>query len=533
METVVPPKVTVLMCVYNGAEWLPDSIESILNQRFSDFEFLIVDDGSQDESAAIVSTYLDKRIRLIRNQHNTGLTRSLNKGLSVARGEFIARMDADDISMPDRLAAQVQFLEAHPLIDVAGSLYESFDEATGVGSTPGLPETDLEIKQRLFWHNTMAHGSVMFRKNVILEAGGYDERFKTAQDFNLWFRLAAGGSKFHIIQRPLYRLRLHKKSISSNRRDDQKKSVQQTQSEGFETFKKQTAALILSHNKVDQTIECLRKVAEMGLDGFVLDNASSSTTVAYLTRFLKSRPSIQLFSSSENLGVSGGRNVLIKHALTKGYRNFLFLDNDLVPPDYSMEHFFRNAFFFPDADAFKPRLFNEHDACYAGFYEMKHVGNEYFRELSDRGVINVFSGGASLVRSRVFEQAGLYDEQMFVGYEDYEFAIRFEKMVGKPLEVRCIDSLTFLHRHIPPLFKEDYKTIAGRYDQGVNQDSIQYMEKKLNIRFKESAAGYTERQKQKFSAGLTTAHRAKRLFLFYDALYTSDFFRSVVRKLFR
>ncbi len=115
------PRVTVLMSVYNGEKYLREAIDSILNQTFKDFEFLIIDDGSTDSSADIIRSYTDFRIRLIQNEKNIGLTRSLNKGLKLAKGEYIARMDVDDISLPIRFEKQVSFLDKYEDVKLVGS----------------------------------------------------------------------------------------------------------------------------------------------------------------------------------------------------------------------------------------------------------------------------------------------------------------------------------------------------------------------------------------------------------------------------
>ena len=124
------PKVSVVMCVHNGERYLYEALESVLNQTFEDFEFIIVDDASADNTPAILKEYAaqDGRIRLMRNAHNLGLTRSLNKALRLAKGEYIARQDADDISLPQRLEKQVEFLNSNSRTAVVGSWTEVIDE---------------------------------------------------------------------------------------------------------------------------------------------------------------------------------------------------------------------------------------------------------------------------------------------------------------------------------------------------------------------------------------------------------------------
>ena len=128
------PKVTVLMAVYNGERYLRDAVESILCQTFRDFQFLIINDGSTDNTRDLILSYDDARIVLVDSEHNVGQTRSLNRGLELAAGELIARQDADDISEPDRLAKQVAFLERHPEVALLGTWYKEIDvQGTVIG----------------------------------------------------------------------------------------------------------------------------------------------------------------------------------------------------------------------------------------------------------------------------------------------------------------------------------------------------------------------------------------------------------------
>jgi glycosyltransferase involved in cell wall biosynthesis len=185
------PKVTVLMAVYNGERYLRDAINSILKQTYTDFEFLIVNDCSTDSSRKIILSYSDSRIRLVENIENIGLTKSLNMGLSLCRGEYIARQDADDISLPTRLEKQVSCLNARPGIALLGTQTSCIDQNGNRFKSIGLSraESVLAIRWQLLFGNPFAHSSVMIRTNVLRDLGGYDEHFVTSQDFDLWSRL--------------------------------------------------------------------------------------------------------------------------------------------------------------------------------------------------------------------------------------------------------------------------------------------------------------------------------------------------------
>ncbi len=175
------------MSVYNGEKFLKEAIESILNQSLSDFEFLIIDDGCTDRSVEIIKSINDQRIRLVHNKKNIGLTKSLNKGLKIAKGKYIARMDADDISLPLRLKKQVNLLEERKEIGLAGSWF-SVINSDFEARTLESPE---EIKIELLFRNSIGHPTVMFRKELVEKYDlYYNENFRTSQDHELWYRMA-------------------------------------------------------------------------------------------------------------------------------------------------------------------------------------------------------------------------------------------------------------------------------------------------------------------------------------------------------
>lgn len=184
-------KVTVLMSVYNGEKYLREAIDSILNQTFRNFEFLIINDGSTDRTAEILESYNDPRIKIINNERNMGLTKSLNKGLKMARGEYIARMDADDISEPNRLKKQVEFLDMHPSIGVVGINSYIIDESGNILTKMERPTSHEKIIAKILGENQMVHGSLMMRKKLLETRGYYDEEFVLAQDYELLLRLSS------------------------------------------------------------------------------------------------------------------------------------------------------------------------------------------------------------------------------------------------------------------------------------------------------------------------------------------------------
>ncbi len=184
------PKITVLMSVFNGAAFLRESIQSILDQTYSDFEFLIIDDGSRDHSLEIIQSLKDPRIKLLPNEKNMGLIYSLNRGLTEAKGLYIARHDGDDISLPTRLEKEFQFLETHPKVGVVGSYFIAINEAGDFLQNFRPPINNESIQQKLLIKNCFAHGTVMFRKNCIEKVGGYRPELKHCEDYDLWLRIS-------------------------------------------------------------------------------------------------------------------------------------------------------------------------------------------------------------------------------------------------------------------------------------------------------------------------------------------------------
>lgn len=210
------PIISVLMSVYNGEPYLSKAVESILSQTFSDFEFVIINDGSADGSSAILRKYYkqDSRIRLV-EQQNQGLTRSLNFGLRLARGKYIARMDADDFSMPKRLEIQVDYLDNHPRCVAVGSEVMLVDPEGWPISLRKQSTCHEEIEAQLLKGNggAMTHPVVTMRKSAVVAIGGYNEKFVTAQDIDLFLKLSEVG-RLHNLSDVLLHWRQHAKSMN-------------------------------------------------------------------------------------------------------------------------------------------------------------------------------------------------------------------------------------------------------------------------------------------------------------------------------
>lgn len=213
------PRVTILMPVFNGEKYLAVAMESILCQTFRDFVLLVIDDGSSDSSLAIAQSFDDPRIRVERNPGNMGLVKTLNRGLDLVQTEFVARMDSDDISLPQRLEKQVAFLDENPDIGMCGTAYELFHDS--VRQTIRPPCRHEEIVYGLLDDNVFLHSSVIVRMEVLNRHGlRYSEGYRHAEDYELWARLAR---HTHIGNLPevLVRYRSHPENVSNTNKPEQ------------------------------------------------------------------------------------------------------------------------------------------------------------------------------------------------------------------------------------------------------------------------------------------------------------------------
>ncbi len=198
------------MSSYDSAKFLKKAIESILQQSYTNFDLILIDDASTDGSKEILATYAaaDSRIIPIYNEENIGLTKNLNKAISLSKSDYIARMDADDIALPTRLEKQVNFLNSKRDIDLVGSAAIDIDESGREIQLRRSPKTHDEIIALLPKANPMTHSTVMFRKDKFEKIGFYNESYRTTQDYEMWFRAAGYGLKFHNLEDILLHYRM-------------------------------------------------------------------------------------------------------------------------------------------------------------------------------------------------------------------------------------------------------------------------------------------------------------------------------------
>lgn len=257
MRKYSKPEVSIVMAVYNGLPHLKKAIKSIQHQSFKNFEFIIVDDGSSDDSLAYISKIKDKRLVIIKNKKNLGLADSLNIGIAKAKGKYIARMDADDISLPVRLETQIKFLKANPKIDLCGSWARLINQNEKIVGAKRFPTEDSQIKKQLICRSSIIHPS-MFAKSGFFKNNKYKVDFDYAEDYELLMRTK---NKYQMANIPQYLLffrvwdnRRSRKFMNLMDKKDLAVKIEEVKRNGvnlnllFQIFKKIVSTYLLPYN---------------------------------------------------------------------------------------------------------------------------------------------------------------------------------------------------------------------------------------------------------------------------------------------
>jgi glycosyltransferase involved in cell wall biosynthesis len=215
------PKISVVMPVFNGDDFLELAIKSVLAQTYNNFEFIIINDGSTDNSLEIIRKFSDNRIKLITNDQNLGIIKTLNKGMKLSQGDYIVRMDSDDICHPNRFEKQLRYMENHKDVAICGTWINEINEKGKNLRTKSYSTDSIQLKYELLFSNVLAHPSIIIRKNIFdLNEFYYDENYIHAEDFELWNRLS---KKYRIANIPetLLNYRISKNGISRKKRQEQ------------------------------------------------------------------------------------------------------------------------------------------------------------------------------------------------------------------------------------------------------------------------------------------------------------------------
>jgi len=224
MDKKKVPVLSIIMGTYNSEKYISEAVDSILKQTFTDFEFIIVDDGSVDKTASILKNFCqkDSRIKVLWQKENIGLARSLNRALNIAKGKYIARMDADDIALKERLEREIEFLEKNEDYSIVGTGCYFLNSKGEIFGEKIFPIYDKDIKKELLKGNAFLHSSVMIKREIMAKFGGYDEKFKFSQDYDLWLRMM-NHCKMHNLPEKLMVKRFHYRCLTIEKKKEQSK----------------------------------------------------------------------------------------------------------------------------------------------------------------------------------------------------------------------------------------------------------------------------------------------------------------------
>jgi hypothetical protein len=257
------------MSVFNGDRYLPDAVDSILKQSVRDFEFIIIDDGSTDATPTILNSYCKGESRMrVYYQENRGQVDALNRGCALARGKYIARMDADDVAVRDRLKWQVEFMESHSQVGLVGGAVEFIDSSGRILRTARQPVGDRDIRRALLDRNVFWHPTAVFRREVFASLGGYRNVLAPAEDYDLWLRIA-DCSRVANLEEVLLKYRLHPQQLS----------VQRCRQQALGAAAARAAAMVRQRGRRDP-LSSVDMITLGTLTGLGVNAASQQTTLA-------------------------------------------------------------------------------------------------------------------------------------------------------------------------------------------------------------------------------------------------------------
>lgn len=329
--------VSVVMPAYNSGKFLKQAIESIINQSYTNFEYIIIDDGSTDNSLDIIKSYSDKRIRIILHTKNEGIVSSLNAGIIASKGKYIARMDADDVSSLDRLAEQVSYMEQNPKCGVVGSFVRLVDENNQLLYTVENPARNIAIKKFLLHNSCLAHGSVLIRKKDLIKAGLYDkdEMVRHAEDYDLFTRMAVFCNLANIPEY-LYTRHEHKASISRVYGKSQSQAasyISQKARKSIILAASPSFSIIMpTYNKakyIKDAIESVISQTHRDWELIIIDDNSTDNTEIIVKEYLHDSRIVYL-KNPVNLGKARTRNRLVKESISDIFGE-LDSDDSLTP----------------------------------------------------------------------------------------------------------------------------------------------------------------------------------------------------------
>ena len=429
------PNLSVVMSVYNAERHLERAVRSVLNQTYQNFEFIIIDDASTDQTKDLLRKIKDMRVKIIRNEENLGLTKSLNKAIQIARGQLIARMDGDDLSVPHRFEKQLDFLKKHTDYAVVGSSYYQINQDDCIVSLVKVLTDDTAIKKGLEKQNWFGHGSVMMRKEAFNKVGGYDERFIFAQDYDLWLRISEH-YKVANIEEPLYFWRVSGAGISTQKEKEQKTFAQFALAEAHkrrvndmqnEAIAKSpmVSVIVPTYNRPHMLSEALKSIVSQTYKNYeiIVINDGGEDVEKVVANF-NDRGCTSYVKHGKNRGLAAARNTGIK--IAKG-KYVAYLDDDDV--------------FYPEhlETLVKFLISGESKVAYTDAHRAHHkmVEGKYFLEKKDVPYSCDFNFDRILRENYIpvlcimhekscFDRVGVFDETL-ASHEDWDLWMRMSR----------------------------------------------------------------------------------------------------------
>ncbi len=435
------PKVSVLMAVRNGERFVREAIASLYGQTYQDFELIVVDDGSTDGTPEILQQVKDSRTFIYRNAENLGLTKSLNKGLSLCRGDYVARMDADDVSAPERLAKQVAFLEGHPDIALVGTPYYHIDAQGMVAAQIDVPTGDDQIREALKEKNCFGHGTIMARRSALVACGGYDERFVWAQDYDLWLRMAEQ-HRLANLDEPLYYWRSTEACVSHAKRQQQQyyKDLAIREARGRrakqDTFRRAkhlagpdkrplVSVIVPTYNRPEmlkRAVESVLSQTYPSIEIVVVNDAGDDAE--HIIRALNTRSDIFYIRHAANRGLAAARNTGIRAAHGK---YIAYLDDDDI---YYPDHIERLVTSLTSTDyrVAHTQACRSHQEKRDGRYIETHKTTPYTTDVTHEGLLvcNLVPVLCVMHEKSCLNEVGCFDETLPT-HEDWDLWIRLSK----------------------------------------------------------------------------------------------------------
>jgi glycosyltransferase involved in cell wall biosynthesis/pyruvate-formate lyase-activating enzyme len=497
------PDISVVMSVYNCTKYLESAIQSILEQTYGNFEFIIVNDGSTDNIDDILNKFDDCRIRVINNTENLGLARSLNVGIKAARGKYIARMDADDLSIPHRFEKQIEFLEKNPSHAMVGSSYYVVDESGKTVAHVDVLTDSGDIKKGLIKQNWFGHGTVMMRKSSIESIGGYDEQFVCAQDYDLWLKFAEN-YEIANIQEPLYFWRNNKNSITYNQsveqqnyaRLAQKRSmqrrnqfVQQGRSKVQDVKKSPLVSVIVpTYNRPAMLSRAIDSILSQRFQDFeIIVVNDGGNPVEENLRNLFQHNCISYARHCVNRGLAAARNTALQIARGK---YIAYLDDDDVFYTDHLETLVK----FLETSSFKVAYsdaYRAHQILKSGNYVTVKRDLPYSFDFDyDRILCSNFIPVLCFMHEKTcLESVGCFDENL-TRHEDWDLWIRLSRKykMAHIKKITCEFSWkndgTTMSSRSRTEFRRTYESVCEKYKEFcINNPLVLKAQKKINAKF--------------------------------------------------